>query len=110
MGRRLRKVAPPLQLPRQKLGRHGELRDTPATAELRSAGQTGRLSLRGYRVKYVARFPRKTKPPMTGRLSGMLDSARNLLLRGFCFGGFGFAGIALGVLAAEAFYSAGGIH
>lgn len=36
----------------------------------------------------------------------MLISARRLLPRG----GFGFAGVAFGVLAAEALHSAGGIH
>ena len=36
----------------------------------------------------------------------MLVSARQLLLGG----GFGFAGVALGVFAAEALHAAGGIH
>jgi hypothetical protein len=40
----------------------------------------------------------------------MLVSGRSLLLRSFGFGGFGFASVALGVFAAEAFYAAGGIH
>jgi len=40
----------------------------------------------------------------------MRVSARELLFRGFDFCGFGFAGVAFGVFAAEALDAAGGIH